>query len=147
MDQKIIAVGNDHAGVLFKDAISQMLIEQGMVVENFGTDSLDSVDYPNFAHPVAESVEKGIADFGILICGSGNGVCMTANKHQAIRAALCWTEELASLARAHNDANVLCIPARFVEQGLALAMVKTFIKTPFEGGRHLNRVEKIGCNF
>ena len=110
---------------------------------NFGADSAESVDYPDFAHPVAEAVEQGKAQMGILLCGTGNGVAMTANKHQGIRAALCWTEEVARLVRQHNDANVLAIPARFVSEALALAMVDIFIETPFEGGRHERRVRKI----
>ena len=145
MSQKIIAIGNDHAGVVFKEAIVQHLILKSALVENFGTDGADSVDYPNFAHAVANNVELGISDFGILLCGSGNGVCMTANKHQSIRAALCWSVELATLARAHNDANILCIPARFVDLDVAIAMVDAFLETSFEGGRHQNRVDKISC--
>jgi len=145
MSQKILAIGNDHAGVAYKDAIVEHLIQNSYLVENFGTDSADSVDYPNFAHAVANNVELGISDFGILICGSGNGVCMTANKHQAVRAALCWSAELATLARAHNDANILCIPARFVDLDVAIAMVDAFLETNFEGGRHQNRVDKISC--
>src|SRR5690606_21901797 len=111
--------------------------------EDFGTYSADSVDYPDFAHPVADSVEKGSSDMGILICGSANGVAMTANKHAGIRAAICWETSLASLARQHNDANIICVPARFVSLPTALDMVETFIHTPFEGGRHQNRVTKI----
>ncbi|MCB0617489.1 MAG: RpiB/LacA/LacB family sugar-phosphate isomerase, partial [Saprospiraceae bacterium] len=115
-------------------------------VLDFGTDSTESVDYPDFVHPVAEQVESGKADLGVVICGSGNGVAMTANKHQGIRAALCWTEEIAALARQHNDANVIALPARFVSQELALQMVKTFVRTDFEGGRHGRRVNKIACS-
>lgn len=142
---KKISIGSDHAGVDYKREVVEMLGSLGYGVADHGTHSADSVDYPDFAHPVATDVENGTADFGILICGSGNGVCMTANKHQSIRAALCWTEELSALARQHNDANVLCLPARFVTLQSALAMVKTFLDTPFEGGRHQKRVDKIGC--
>ena len=116
-----------------------------MPFTDFGTDSKDSVDYPDFAHPVAIAVESGKASFGILLCGSANGVAITANKHQHIRAAICWGEELAQLARAHNDANIICIPARFVREGDAEKMVAIFMVTDFEGGRHLKRVEKIAC--
>jgi ribose 5-phosphate isomerase B len=138
-----IAIGSDHAGFSLKQEVKSRLAEQGHVVTDFGTHSADSVDYPDFAHPVAEAVEKNKAEKGILICGSGNGVCITANKHAGIRAALCWNEELAALARQHNDANVLCIPSRFITTETAYAMVKTFITTGFEGGRHQKRVEKI----
>lgn len=138
-----IAIGSDHAGFEFKEAIKTMLEKSGRKMEDKGTYSLDSVDYPDYAHPVAEMVEQGNAAFGILICGSGNGVCMTANKHKDIRAALCWNVELAELARLHNNANILCLPARFIELGLAEEMVNAFMKTNFEGGRHERRVEKI----
>ncbi len=138
-----IAIGCDHAGYIYKDAIAALLEARGIQVLNFGADSAESVDYPDFAHPVAEAVEQGKAQMGILLCGTGNGVAMTANKHQGIRAALCWTEEVARLVRQHNDANVLAIPARFVSEALALAMVDIFIETPFEGGRHERRVRKI----
>lgn len=138
-----IAIGSDHAGFSLKQEVKSRLADQGHVVTDFGTHSADSVDYPDFAHPVAEAVEKNKAEKGILICGSGNGVCITANKHAGIRAALCWNEELAALARQHNDANVLCIPSRFITTETAYAMVKTFITTGFEGGRHQKRVEKI----
>lgn len=138
-----IAIGSDHAGFLMKSNISKMLQKAGHAVLDFGTDSEASVDYPDHAHPLAEAVVHRKADFGILICGSGNGVCMTANKHKGIRAALCWNKALASLARQHNDANVLCIPARFVSQQMANAMVKIFLNTSFEGGRHCQRVDKI----
>ena len=140
-----IAIGNDHAGTGYKKAIVSYLESQGHQVMNFGTDSFDSVDYPDFVHPVAEAVSTNEADFGILICGSGNGVSMTANKHQKVRAALCWTKEIAELARQHNNANILSIPARFTSELQALGMVETFLQTPFEGGRHQNRVEKIAC--
>ena len=140
-----IAIGADHAGVDYKAAIVKMLESKGFIVSDKGTHGPASVDYPDFAHPVANDVEEGHAGFGILICGSGNGVCMTANKHTGIRAALCWNEELASLARQHNNANVLCVPARFLSLELAETMVNTFMNTAFEGGRHENRVNKIFC--
>ncbi|MCB0677534.1 MAG: ribose 5-phosphate isomerase B [Saprospiraceae bacterium] len=143
---KTIAIGCDHAGFPYKDPIVELLRSEGIEVLDFGTDSTDSVDYPDFVHPVAEQVESGKADLGVVICGSGNGVAMTANKHQGIRAALCWTEEIAALARQHNDANVIALPARFVSQELALQMVKTFVRTDFEGGRHGRRVNKIACS-
>jgi ribose 5-phosphate isomerase B len=138
-----IAIGADHAGFEYKEQLKTMLTEAGWLVADKGTYSLDSVDYPDFAHPVATMVETGAATAGILVCGSGNGVCMTANKHQGIRAALCWTNELASLARQHNNANVLCIPSRFIPYELADEMVHTFLSVAFEGGRHEKRVEKI----
>lgn len=146
MHIKTIAIGCDHAGFPYKDPIVELLRSEGIEVLDFGTDSTDSVDYPDFVHPVAEQVESGKADLGVVICGSGNGVAMTANKHQGIRAALCWTEEIAALARQHNDANVIALPARFVSQELALQMVKTFVRTDFEGGRHGRRVNKIACS-
>ncbi|MDX1314523.1 MAG: ribose 5-phosphate isomerase B [Eudoraea sp.] len=140
-----ISIGNDHAGTDYKLAIVGLLKSMGHQVINRGTDSSDSVDYPDFIHPVASDVASGVADFGIIICGSGNGAAMTANKHQEIRAALCWNRELVSLAREHNDANILSLPARFIAIPQALEMVKTFLNTPFEGGRHARRVEKIPC--
>lgn len=140
-----VAIGADHAGFEYKEAVKQHLEALGWQVDDKGTYSTDSVDYPDFAHPVAEDVAAGIAAFGILICGSGNGVCITANKHAGVRAALCWNEELASLARQHNNANVLCMPARFVSLDLAHKMVEVFIQTDFEGGRHEKRVGKITC--
>jgi ribose 5-phosphate isomerase B len=140
---KPISIGSDHAGYEYKQLIADFLRSEGFVVRDNGTHSKDSVDYPDFAHPVAEQVENGEAAYGILICGSANGVAITANKHAGARAAICWTEELAALARGHNDANIICIPARFVSIETALEMVKTFQKTAFEGGRHQNRVSKI----
>jgi ribose 5-phosphate isomerase B len=140
-----ISIGNDHAGYDYKEAIKASLIAAGHEVTDHGTHGLDSVDYPDFAHPLATSVETGNTDLGILICGSGNGVCMTANKHQGIRAALCWNVELGALARQHNNANVLCLPARFISLNLAQEITNTFISTDFEGGRHENRVNKISC--
>ena len=141
-----IAIGNDHAGTEYKKTIQHRLEELGHKVINHGTDSSDSVDYPDFVHPVAEMVAKGEAELGVLICGSGNGVSMTANKHQKVRAALCWTKEIAQLAREHNDANIISIPARFTSEPQAVAMVETFLNTPFEGGRHQRRVDKIACS-
>lgn len=141
-----IAIGNDHAGTEYKQAIVAYLKDNGHEVTNFGTDTTDSVDYPDFVHPVAEAVSNGDATFGILICGSGNGVSMTANKHQKVRAALCWTKEIATLAREHNDANILSIPARYTSKQQAIGMVETFLATAFEGGRHQNRVNKIACS-
>jgi ribose 5-phosphate isomerase B len=140
-----IAIGCDHAGYPYKDNIVAMLQREGHMVLDFGTNSLDSVDYPDFAHAVADSVESGQADRGVLLCGSGNGVAITANKHPHIRCALCWTEEIAALARQHNDANTIALPARFVPEILAQAMVRIFLATEFEGGRHGRRVEKIAC--
>ncbi len=142
---KKIAIGGDHAGFEYKSALVQFLEEAGYTVNDFGTYTADSVDYPDFAHPVASAVELGEADQGILVCGSANGVAITANKHQGIRAAICWQEELAALARQHNDANVVCIPARFIDIELAKTIVNTFLTTDFEGGRHANRVGKISC--
>lgn len=145
MAEKIISIGCDHAGVEHKAQIIAYLIEQGWTVINHGTDKTDSVDYPDYAHPVAQDVEEQKATFGVLICGSANGVCMTANKHQGIRAALCWETEIATLARQHNDANVICLPARFADIPLCIDMVNAFVQTEFEGGRHANRVGKIAC--
>lgn len=140
-----IAIGNDHAGPDYKAAIVAMLEIKGHQVSNYGTDTGDSVDYPDFGHPVAEEVSSKKADFGIVICGSGNGINMTVNKHQGIRAALCWTREIAALARQHNDANIISIPARYTSIAQAVDMVETFLNTDFEGGRHQNRVDKIAC--
>ncbi len=138
-----ISIGNDHAGVDYKQLIQEKLEALGHTVTNYGTNNEDSVDYPDFVHPVAEDVENKKADLGIIICGSGNGANMTANKHQGVRSALCWTEEIAKLAREHNDANILSIPARFVSKDLATEMTTTFVTTGFEGGRHQRRVDKI----
>ena len=138
-----ISIGNDHAGPDYKFAIVEFLKEKGIEVINHGTDSLDSVDYPDFVHPVTKDIIDKKSDFGILICGSANGVAMTANKYQEIRAGLCWTKEIVELIRQHNNANVLCIPARFTAIPQALKMVETFLNTEFEGGRHQNRVNKI----
>ncbi|MGO4820044.1 MULTISPECIES: ribose 5-phosphate isomerase B [unclassified Flavobacterium] len=141
-----ISIGNDHAGPDYKKAIVEMLIAKGYEVTNYGTDSTASVDYPDFAHPVATDVSEGKADFGIVICGSGNGIAMTVNKHSKVRAALCWIKEIAALARQHNDANVISIPARYTSIPQAVEMVETFLTTDFEGGRHQNRVNKIACS-
>ena len=142
---KPIAIGADHAGFEYKEAIKIWLIKQGLTVKDFGTDSLASVDYPDFAHPTALSVESGEAAFGILFCGSGNGVAITANKHQHIRAGLAWQNDVAKLIRRHNDANIICIPARFVALPLVEEMIENFMTTAFEGGRHSRRVDKIAC--
>ncbi len=140
---KTIAIGADHAGFEYKNAIKIKLEAEGYLVIDKGTYSLDSVDFPDFVHPVAESIEKKEAYQGIIVCGSGNGVAMTANKHQGIRAAIAWNDDLAALARLHNDANILAIPARFVSEDSALSMVDVFLNTSFEGGRHQRRVDKI----
>jgi len=138
-----IAIGNDHAGPDYKFEIINYLESQDIKVINHGTDTLDSVDYPDFVHPVASAVNDKTIDFGILICGSGNGVAMTANKYPNVRAGLCWTKEITELTRLHNNANIICIPARYTSIPQAIAMVKTFLETEFEGGRHQNRVAKI----
>ena len=140
---KPIAIGSDHAGFDYKEDLISYLEGKGLPFKDFGTHSKDSVDYPDFAHPVADAVEKSEASFGILLCGSANGVAITANKHKGIRAAICWGEEIAKLSREHNNANVICIPARFVREGDAEKMVDIFMRTSFEGGRHERRVEKI----
>ncbi|MEO6134077.1 MAG: ribose 5-phosphate isomerase B [Ginsengibacter sp.] len=140
-----IAIGSDHAGFDYKESIISFLDGKNLTCKDFGTYSAESVDYPDFAHPVASAVENKEAAFGILVCGSGNGVAMSANKHQGIRAAICWGEELTELARKHNDANIICIPARFVREELVEKMIEVFLTTEFEGGRHKNRVNKISC--
>ena len=143
-DQSLpVAIGCDHAGFAYKEKISALLRDQGWTINDHGAFSTDSVDYPDMAHPVAKQVASAKAAFGILICGSGNGVAITANKEPQVRAALCWEQELAKLARAHNNANIICIPARFVSEQLATQMVLDFMTTPFEGGRHQKRVDKI----
>jgi ribose 5-phosphate isomerase B len=139
-----IAIGGDHAGFDYKYALATSLTTASEV-RDFGTYSAESVDYPDFAHPVALAVESGEFDFGILVCGSANGVAITANKHQGIRAAICWLEELAVLARSHNNANIVCIPARFISVEEAKAIVAAFLSTDFEGGRHATRVDKMSC--
>jgi ribose 5-phosphate isomerase B len=140
-----IAIGSDHAGFEYKQALKEWLEKNGYAVKDFGAHSLESADYPDFAHPVANAVEKKEFNLGVLLCGSGNGVGITANKHQGVRAALCWTEEVAELARQHNDANIVCIPARFVRYELAEKILDRFLHSNFEGGRHSRRVDKISC--
>jgi ribose 5-phosphate isomerase B len=140
-----IAIGSDHAGFEYKEILKAYLTKKGITIKDYGTDSTASADYPDFAHPVANAVEGGEFELGVLVCGSANGVAITANKHQGIRAAICWTEEIASLARQHNNANIVCIPARFISTELAENIVDTFITTAFEGGRHATRVGKIQC--
>ena len=146
LDEMKIAIGNDHAGTTYKKSIVNDLISKGHQVTNFGTDTNESVDYPDFIHPVAQAVADKKVDFGIIICGSGNGASMTANKYKDVRSALCWTNEIAILARQHNNANIISIPARFTSEHQAIAMVNSFINTEFEGGRHQLRVEKIPCS-
>lgn len=142
---KPVALGADHAGFEYKEFLKKAMSEKGIAVQDFGTYSSESADYADFAHPVSNAVAEAGSAFGILICGSANGVAMTANKHQKIRAGLCWTPEVAKLVRQHNDANIVCIPARFVDQKTALEMVDIFMSTRFEGGRHERRVNKISC--
>jgi ribose 5-phosphate isomerase B len=138
-----IAIGSDHAGFLYKEILKKRLNDLKHTILDFGTDSVDSSDYPDFAHPVANAVESKEASLGVLICGSGNGVCMTANKHAGVRAALCWNKELATLSRQHNNANVLCLPARFVSEVEALSILESFLNSKFEVLRHERRVVKI----
>lgn len=140
-----IAIGSDHAGFDNKQKIVEFLNAKGYEVQDFGTFSTDSVDFPDFAHPTAEAVEKGNADFGILLCGSGQGVNITANKHPGVRSALCWNTDIAKLTRQHNNSNVISLPARFVAYEYALQMIEIFLSTEFEGGRHAQRVGKIPC--
>ena len=138
-----ISIGNDHVGTNYKFAIKELLESKGIYVKNYGTNTNDSVDYPDFVHPVAQDVETNKSDLGILICGSANGVAITANKHQKVRAGLCWNKEIVHLTRSHNNANILCIPARFTAIQQALEMVEVFLNTEFEAGRHQNRIDKI----
>lgn len=145
MKVKTIAIGCDHAGFPYKDSIIKMLDKQGYTVLDFGTNSLDSVDYPDFVHPTMSSIESGEAEVGILLCGSGNGVNITANKHQQIRSALAWKVEIAELAVQHNNANVVAMPVRFISKRMALNIVKAFLAADFEGGRHARRVGKMPC--
>lgn len=140
-----IAIGNDHAGPDYKKAIVEKLKALGHEVTNYGTDSTDSVDYPDFGHPVAQDVSEGKADFGIIICGTGNGIAMAANQHKGVRAAVCWTKEISALTRQHNNANILALPARYTSVPQAVEMVEVFLDTKFEGGRHATRVNKIPC--
>ena len=143
MSTKIIPIGADHAGFILKGKIINFLETHGYQVKDLGCFSEESIDYPDYAHPVAEMVEQNEGMLGILICGSGNGINMTANKHKGIRSALCWNDEIAALARQHNDANIVALPARFISEELALEIVKTFLGTEFEGGRHQKRIDKI----
>ena len=147
MSEKTVAtVGCDHAGYAYKDAVLSVLREHGYEVIDHGTGSEDSTDYPDHIHPVGQDIDEGKASIGVILCGSGNGAAMTANKHQSVRAALCWSDELAKLARLHNNANVLAIPARFVDEATAISMTKHFLNTEFEGGRHQRRVDKIAID-
>jgi ribose 5-phosphate isomerase B len=141
--RKKIAIGNDHAGYEMKEVVLEWLEEKGYEIKNFGTDSPESVDYPDFVHPVADAVEKGEFDLGVLVCGSGQGVSFTANKHQGIRAALCWSAEISKLSRQHNNANILCLPGRFLTDEEGIEILKTFLETEFEGGRHQKRLDKV----
>lgn len=143
---RIIPIGCDHAGFELKEYLKEYLTEKGYEVKDYGTYSADSTDYPDYAHAVSDFVEKNENTLGILICGSGNGISMTANKHQGIRCALCWETEIAELARLHNNANIIALPARFISKEAAVEMVNTFFSTEFEGGRHANRVNKIACS-
>ena len=140
-----IAIGADHAGFELKEQVKKWLGQNGYEVKDFGTFSIESADYPDFAHPVSYAIEKKEFDLGILVCGSANGVAITANKHQGVRAAICWKEDLAATARQHNDANVLCLPARHITIELALKITDRFLHESFEGGRHSKRVNKIAC--
>jgi ribose 5-phosphate isomerase B len=144
-DKKIV-IGSDHAGFPIKEVLKSYLTAKGFEVKDYGTYSTESVDYPDFAHKVAADISCGIYDKGLLVCGSGNGICMTANKHKDIRAALCWNAEIAELARLHNNANILCIPGRYVSEKEAEKIMEVFLTTKFEGGRHQNRINKINCN-
>jgi len=141
----IIGICNDHAGVDFKNKIIRLLKSRGIEVENFGTDTLESVDYPDYAHALASAVESGKVDLGIAICGTGNGMAITLNKHAGIRAGLAWDKEIGALVKAHNNANVLVLPARFIPYRTASLIVRTWLDTPFEGGRHQKRIDKIPC--
>lgn len=145
MEKIIIPIGCDHAGFQLKERIKEYLTQKGYEVQDFGCFSEDSIDYPDYGHPVASLVEENKGMLGVLICGSGNGINMTANKHAGVRSALCWKKELAELARQHNDANIIALPARFISEEEGIEMVDTFLSTEFEGGRHQNRVNKIAC--
>jgi ribose 5-phosphate isomerase B len=140
-----IAIGSDHAGFQYKEHLKKWLQENGYTLKDFGTYTAESTDYADFAHPVSLAVEKKEYDLGLLVCGSANGVAITANKHQGIRAAICWNEELAALARQHNNANILCLPERFISIELAEKILDRFLHSSFEGGRHERRVNKISC--
>lgn len=145
MDNVVIPIGADHAGFSLKEKVIQHLKKRGFETKDFGCFSEESIDYPDFGHPVASMVEENVGMKGILICGSGNGINMTANKHQGVRSALCWKKEIAELARLHNDANIIALPARFITEEEAIEMIDVFLTTDFEGGRHQMRVNKIGC--
>jgi ribose 5-phosphate isomerase B len=140
-----ISIGGDHAGFALKEKVKQVLADKNIEVSDHGTYSEDSTDYPDYAHPVANDIENGTSDLGIVICGSGNGINMTVNKHQGIRSALCWEPEIAHMARLHNNANVLALPARYISEEVALKCLEEFLNTEFEGGRHQRRVDKIAC--
>jgi ribose 5-phosphate isomerase B len=142
---KKLVIAADHAGFELKEQLKAFLVSKNFLIEDLGTFSEESMDYPDVAHPLADAVERKHAELGILICGSANGVAMAANKHRGIRAAICWNSELAALARQHNDANVLCLPARFISSADATQIVETFLKSNFEGGRHQRRVDKVSC--
>ncbi len=141
-----IGIAADHAGVIYKDKLKQYLENKGFTVTDFGTQGIDSVDYPDFAHQLGKAIDEGVCEKGVVICGSGNGITMTTNKHQNVRAALCWNKQIAELARLHNDANVCGLPARFIAYELAEEIINTFFTTDFEGGRHQKRVDKIACS-
>ena len=145
MQQNVIPIGADHAGFTLKEILKKHLKSKGYDVKDFGCFSEESIDYPDYGHPVAEMVENQSGTIGILICGSGNGINMTANKHQGVRSALCWKKEIAELARQHNNANIITLPARFITEEEAIEMVDVFLATEFEGGRHQNRIDKIAC--
>jgi ribose 5-phosphate isomerase B len=145
MASKIIPIGADHAGFQLKESVKKHLSEKGFELKDYGCYSEESIDYPDFGHPVAEMVESNPGMLGILICGSGNGINMTANKHQGVRSALCWKKEIAELARLHNDANIIALPARFITEAEAFQMIDAFFSTEFEGGRHQKRIDKIAC--
>lgn len=145
MENKVIPIGADHAGYELKQYLIEYLTSKGYQLKDFGCHSEESIDYPDYGHPVAEMVQENKGMLGILICGSGNGINMTANKHQGVRSALCWKKEIAELARQHNDANIIALPARFISKNEAVEMVEAFLQTEFEGGRHQRRIDKIAC--
>lgn len=146
MTSKTLAIGSDHAGFFLKEQILKYLLDRDYLPVDFGCYSGESVDYPDYAHLVAKSISKGDSKFGILICGSGQGVCMTANKHKDVRASICWHTEIATLSRQHNDSNILCLPARFLTYEQTIEIIESFLNTEFEGGRHQKRVSKIEFN-
>ena len=145
MDKKVIGMASDHAGFEMKEALKPMLSEMGYEIRDFGAHSTESMDYPDTAHPLAEALEAGKVDFGVAMCGSGNGITMTLNKHQKVRAALCWKPEIAALAKQHNNANILSMPARFISRKMAVRILDAYLDAKFEGGRHQRRIEKIPC--